>query len=265
LPELPDVEVFKQYIDATSLHQKVKDVEIRSRQILEGTSAQKLKAELGGRAFESTQRHGKHLFVQLDDGHWLMLHFGMTGDLKYFKDMEKDTPHDRLLFSFSNGYHLAYDSQRKLGEVERIEDIEQFVEERELGPDALDPDLDFAAFKQALAGRRAMAKSALMNQQIIAGIGNVYSDEILFQAGVHPRTKTNQLDEETLAEIFNVMKRVLCTGKDYQTDPDQFPESYIIPHPHGDGKCPRCGGELKRVKVSGRSAYYCPNCQGEQR
>jgi formamidopyrimidine-DNA glycosylase len=263
LPELPDVKVFEQYIDATSLHQKVEDVEIRSRQIL-GTSAQKLKAELKGRSFESTDRHGKHLFVQLDDGHWLMLHFGMTGDLKYFKDMEKDTPHDRLLLSFSNGY-LAYDSQRKLGEVELIEDIEQFVEERELGPDALDSDLDYAAFKQALAGRRAMAKSALMNQQIIAGIGNVYSDEILFQAGVHPRTKINQLDEETLAEIFDAMKRVLRTAIDCRADPDQFPESYIIPHRHGDGKCPRCEGELKRVKVSGRSAYYCTNCQGEQR
>ena len=264
LPELPDVEVFKRYFDATSLHQEIEKVEVYSRQILEDTSVEKLKTGLEGRTFESTRRHGKHLFAQLDDSQWLMLHFGMTGHLKYFKNMEKDTPHDRMLISFSNGYHLAYDSQRKLGEVELIEDVEQFVEGKELGPDALDPSFDLAAFKEALSRRRAMVKSALMNQRILAGIGNVYSDEILFQVGVHPKTRVNQLDEETLAEIFDAMNRVLRTALDCQADPDQFPDSCIIPHRHGDGKCPKCGGELKRVKVSGRSAYYCPSCQGEQ-
>jgi formamidopyrimidine-DNA glycosylase len=188
----------------------------------------------------------------------------MTGHLKYFKNMEKDPPYDRLLITFANGYHLAYDAQRKLGEVALIEDVEGFIQEKGWGTDALNPGFDLAAFKEALAGRRGMAKSTLMNQHIMAGIGNVYSDEILFQVGIHPRSKVNQLDEETLEELFQALKEVLKTAINHQANPDRFPDSYIIPHRHDDGQCPRCGSEIKRVKVSGRSAYYCPNCQGEQ-
>jgi formamidopyrimidine-DNA glycosylase len=264
MPELPDVETFRRYLDATSLHQEIEKVEVRSRQILEGVSAQELKDGLEGRTFESTRRHGKYLFVELDDANWLVLHFGMTGHLKYFKDMEKDPPYDRLLITFANGYHLAYDAQRKLGEVALTEDVEEFIEEKGWGPDALKSSFDLAAFKEALAGRRGMAKSTLMNQHIVAGIGNVYSDEILFQMGIHPRTKVNQLDGETLEELFHTMKEVLQKAIDRQADADQFPDDYITPHRYDDGECPRCGGEIERVKVSGRSAYYCPDCQGKQ-
>jgi formamidopyrimidine-DNA glycosylase len=262
MPELPDVETFRRYLDATSLHQEIEKVEGRSRQVLEGVSAQELEAGLEGRTFESTRRHGKYLLVELDDGNWLVLHFGMTGHLKYFKDTEKDPPYDRLLIAFANGYHLAYDAQRKLGEVALTEDVEEFIEEKGWGPDALS--FGLVAFKEALAGRRGMAKSTLMNQHIVAGIGNVYSDEILFQVGIHPRSKVNQLSEETLEELFQAMKKVLQTAIDHQADPEQFPDDYITPHRHDDRECPRCGAEIKRVKVSGPSAYYCPHCQGKQ-
>lgn len=262
MPELPDVAAFKQYFDATSLHQEIETVEVHSRQVLEGVSAEELRAALEGRTFESTERYGKWLFVALDDGDWLVLHFGMTGNLKYFMDIDEEPEYDRLLIRFTNGYHLAYESMRKLGEVEIIEDPAQFVEEKGLGPDALSPDFDLAAFKEVLAGRRGMAKSTLMNQRIVAGIGNVYSDEILFQAGVHPRTNFNQLGEKALEEIYCAMNHVLQTAIEHQAIPDDFPESYVIPHRHGDGKCPRCEADLERVKVSGRSAYYCPHCQG---
>lgn len=150
MPELPDVEVFKQYLDATSLHQEIEDVDVRNRKILEDTSVQELGKGLNGRRLESTYRHGKYLFAQLDDDNWLMLHFGMTGKLKYFKVMEKEPEHDRLLLEFSNGYHLAYDCQRMLGHVALIEDAAAFIEEKELGPDALDDDFDFAAFKYVI-------------------------------------------------------------------------------------------------------------------
>jgi len=269
MPELPDVETMRQYLQATSLHQKITDIEVHDADVVpvedasQEAALQELKEELVGCSFDSTRRHGKWMFVALDDDRdsFLVLHFGMTGGLKYFKNMEEEPEYDRVLFRFDSGYQLAYLSQRKLGEVEVIDDLEQFIAERGLGPDALDPDFDLAAFKETVEGRRAMVKSILMDQDTIAGIGNVYSDEILFEAGIYPRTKINKLDEETLEELFHTMKDVLQQAIEYQAEPEQFPESFVGPHRHKGGKCPICGAELERVQVGSRHAYYCPNRQ----
>ena len=261
MPELPDVEIFKRYIDATSLHKKIDEVEVRAKDILEGVSSRTLKKALQGHSFERTARHGKQLFVAIKDGDWLTMHFGMTGDLKYFKNMDDDTPHDRMLISFSNGYHLAYDNQRKLGAIGLVKDVNTFIQDHDLGPDALEDTLDFEAFQEAVAGGRATIKSALMNQQRIAGIGNVYSDEILFQAGIRPDITTDDLDRDHLRHIYRSMKHVLRTAIERQADPDQMPKSWIIPHRRGDRVCPKCGGDIKDIRVSGRTAYYCPEDQ----
>ncbi len=261
MPELPDVEVFKQYLDATSLHKEIDRVKVHSTQVLEGISATKLRRRLEGHTFESTRRHGKYLFVRLNDGNWLVLHFGMTGSLKYFKDLDKDTPHDRFLIGFSNGYHLAYDSQRKLGKVGVVDDVKKFIKEKDLGPDALDANFDMKAFEEALTGRTATVKAALMNQQYIAGIGNIYSDEILFQAGIRPQTRVNRLKGKNLERLFHVSKEVLRTAIDCRADPGEFPNSYLIPVRHKGGSCPKCERAICKVKVSGRTAYYCSHCQ----
>jgi formamidopyrimidine-DNA glycosylase len=263
MPELPDVEVLKQYADATSLHQKIQEVRINERRILEGVSASLLTSALEGHTFESTQRHGKYLFVRVDDANWLMLHFGMTGDLKYFKDPDKKPAYDQLLVGFLNGYHLAYDAPRKLGNIGLLEDIDSFVKEKDLGPDVMESSFDFDTFQEIMAGKRAMLKTTLMNQQLMAGIGNVYSDEILFQARIHPRTQINQLGEKRLKEVFHTMKEVLQTAIDCRADPEQFPDTYLIPNRHKDGTCSRCGGTIEQLKISGRTAYYCPECQDD--
>ena len=269
MPELPDVETMRRYLQATSLHQQIANVEVRAAELLpdgeviDQTTVGMLKETLVGHAFASTSRHGKYLFVGLegDVEDILVLHFGMSGELSYFKDMEDEPEYDRVRIHFSNGYHLAYEAVRKLGEVAVVDDMERFVAEKDLGPDALDPAFDLAAFKDVISGRRMMAKSLLMDQQSLAGIGNVYSDEILFQAGIHPRTKVNALDEETVERLFHAMKDVLQTAIDYQSSPEAYPDSFITSHRHEDGTCPRCGTDLRRVKVSSRSAYYCPNRQ----
>jgi len=263
MPELPDVEVVKQYADATSLHQKVQAVRVGERRMLEGVSAEELASRLEGHIFEATQRHGKYLFLGLGDANWLMLHFGMTGDLKYFKDPDKKPEYEQLLIDFSNGYHLAYDAPRKLGKIGMVEDIGSFVKEKGLGPDVMKSSFDFGTFQDTVAGRRAMLKTTLMDQRLMAGIGNVYSDEILFQTRVHPRTQINQLGEQKLEEVFHTMKEVLQTAIDCRADPDQFPSPYLIPQRYEGGKCPNCGGEVGKLKISGRTAYYCSNCQRE--
>src|SRR5215213_5334395 len=217
MPELPDVEVFRRYVNSTSLHQNIELVEVRNGKILGGVSALKLQSTLKGRRFESTRRHGKNLFVGLDGGGWLLMHFGMTGRLKYFKEMDQDPPHDRLLISFENQYHLAFDCQRMLGNVDLIEDLNEFIREKQLGPDLLE--LDYVSFQRCFEGRKGTLKSALMNQQVVAGVGNIYSDEILFQAGVHPGTEVKRNDDATFEKLFQETRRVLKTAIERGANP----------------------------------------------
>ena len=270
MPELPDVETMRRYLEATSLHEEIEQVSFDSAGYLLGEdpgphrdAARQLKDAVRGRAFKEASRHGKWMFVGLSDGvpPTLGLHFGMTGGLKYFRDMVDDPAYDRVRFDFANGYHLAYVSMRKLGAVRLIEDVDRFIERKELGPDALSAELDLGAFRRLLTGRRAMVKALFLDQHVLAGLGNVYADEILYQAGIHPRTKANELDEEDVRALYEEMHDVLETAIKREARPSQFPDAYLTVQRHEDGVCPRCGAELEHVKVSSRTAYYCPHCQ----
>lgn len=265
MPELPDVEVFKQYLDATALHQRIAKTSITSRNILGNVSTARLERALTDQEFTASHRHGKYLFVAVDGTGWLVLHFGMTGFLQYFRDPKDTPPHTRVLIAFTNGFHLAYDSKRKLGRVDLAHTVEAFIRERALGPDALDPELDLSAFRKIISTTRRTVKSVLMNQSLIAGIGNVYSDEILFRAGIHPQTKSNRLSEKAGEKLFHTMKATLRKAIEYRVDPDRFPNSYLLPYRKKGGRCPRCGQRLRQIMVSGRTAYYCSKDQKRRR
>ncbi len=259
MPELPDVESFKRYLDATSLHQRIAHVDVLSAYVLKGISVRELAHRLKGRCFESSRRHGKHLFVRTDGNVWLRLHFGMTGSLRYFKDEEKAPPHTRVLFIFARDYRLAFDDQRKFGEIGLIQDVDEFLKMRALGPDALDVDL--TNLKELLAEHRGAVKSILMNQKLIAGIGNIYADEILFHAHMHPATETERLNDKRRRQLFRAMRRVLEKAIEHQADVNRMPKSWLLPHRGKGGKCPRCRRELKSSKIGGRTAWFCPHCQ----
>jgi len=259
MPELPDVQTYKRYVDATSLHQQIQTVTVRNRRILKGISASKLKSKLQRRCFQSTTRYGKYLFVKTNNNYWLALHFGMTGFLKYFKNGGKSGPHDRLIIAFENGYNLAYVCQRLLGALRLVTSIDNFISDIRLGPDALN--VDFERFKKILQESRGAIKSTLMNQKRLAGIGNIYSDEILFQSNVHPETISNKLNHEQIRKIYHNMVKVLIKAIERQADPNKLPNSYLLPHRQKKKSCPRCNGILKTTKVIGRTAYFCPNCQ----
>jgi formamidopyrimidine-DNA glycosylase len=259
MPELPDVESFKRYLDATSLHKRIADVDVLSAYVLKGISARELAHGLKGRCFESSRRHGKHLFVRTDGDVWLRLHFGMTGSLRYFKDEEKAPPHARVLFIFARDYRLAFDDQRKFGEIGLIQDVDEFLKMRALGPDALDVDL--TNLKELLAEHRGAVKSILMNQKLIAGIGNIYADEILFHAHMHPATETARLNDKRRRQLFRAMRRVLEKAIEYRADVTCTPKSWLLPRRGKGGKCPRCVRKLKSSKIGGRTAWFCPHCQ----
>jgi len=210
-------------------------------------------------------RHGKHLLVHLGPPGWLTVHFGMNGSLRHFEDGGDDPPYDRLCLDFADGHHLAYVNPRLLGRVGLARDAAEFIAPERLGPDALNPRFDLAAFERALAGRKRNLKSVLMDQEVVAGIGNVYSDEILFQARLHPRTRSDWLDAATRERLFRQINEVLETaiahGAGTERLIDRLPSSFLIPHRQKGGCCPRCGSEIATAKFSGRTAYYCPRCQ----
>lgn len=264
MPELPVVEVMKTYLDATALHQEISAVKIKDTIVLEDLTPAKLRQNLIGQTFESTCRYGKYLFVKLSKGSHLVLHFGMTGDLQYYKNPEKKPEFELIRFEFKNNYQLAYVMSRKLGHIYLSTSVESFVAQKDLGPDVFASDFDLQCFQKLLADRRGMIKSALMDQSLMAGIGNVYSDEILFQAGVHPRQLVSDLTTETIHKIYDCLNEVLRTAIEHQANPANFPDGYITPRRvQEEADCPRCDGQIRRLDVAGRSAYYCPSCQKE--
>lgn len=264
MPELPDVQVYKEYLDATSLHQRIAGVDVRRDEVLGEVSARSLQQRLTGRALELTRRHGKHLLVRVSDQGWLAFHFGMTAYPDY--SSAKDPPeHTRVLFRFDNGFHLAYVSQRMIGKVDWTDDPGEFITQQRLGVDALDDALDAKRFRELIGRKRGSIKSALMNQETIAGLGNIYTDEILFQAGVHPRSAASDIDPPTLTEIHRQMQRVLRSAIKARAQPERMPKGFLTPHRGADdAACPRCGKPLEKLKVSGRTAYFCPKCQTKE-
>jgi formamidopyrimidine-DNA glycosylase len=160
---------------------------------------------------------------------------------------------------------MAYVSRRRLGHIGIVEDPEAFFRARRIGPDALD--LTEADFLDRLGGRRGGVKSALMNQTVMAGIGNVYADEILFQANLHPRTRLSGLDRRHREALYHALRRVLMAaveaGAGSERFGDRVPNDFLLPHRREGGHCPRCGHAVRRVQAAGRRSYFCARCQPE--
>lgn len=260
MPELPDVQVFKEYLDSTSLHERIDHVYVSAEDVLE-VAPGTLRSHLQGKALQSSRRHGKHLFIDIEDDLWLRLHFGMTGLLKYYRKEDQAPDHIRLRLDFGNGYHLAYKNARKLGQIGLVEDVDAYIQETGLGPGALSDALDLRRFRELLEVRRGTIKGALMNQDLIAGIGNIYADEILFHAGIHPEAKVNELDDDGVEKVFRSMKSELQRAIDARVE--DFPKNFLVPRREEGAKCPRCGGTIRKSQVSGRPTYFCPDHQGK--
>ena len=255
MPELPDVEVFKRYLDSTSLHREIDDVFLRE-QLVEDVSPQRIRDGLRSASLSETRRHGKHLFVRADDDGWLRLHFGMTGRLEAYSEGEAPD-HTELLIEFADGSHLAFVDQRKFGAISWVADVDGFVEKKGLGPDPLVDDLSPSRFRKIVGERRGTIKGTLMNQDLIAGLGNVYVDEILFQAGLHPEAGADELSDGELGKIHSAMAHVIETAIDRGADVEELPDTWLLPYREEGVACPRCGGEIRHTEVSGRTTYYC--------
>ncbi|MFO8077890.1 MAG: DNA-formamidopyrimidine glycosylase family protein [Thermoplasmatota archaeon] len=257
MPELPEVEMFKRYIDATSLHQQIDQVIVKTKKILRKTSEKKLKTVLKNNSFTEAKRIGKHLFLKLDTGSWMVLHFGMTGKVSYFKNSRNQPDHTRMLIEFGNDYCFAFDCQRLFGFVRIIDTIKAYVEEKKLGPDALH--ISQKEFLDDISRRHGKIKSVLMNQHILSGIGNIYADEILFQTRIHPATSVDVLSKKQRKKLFDTISSVLTTAVEKKADFNKYPDEFLIPHRSKQGVCPlNDNHQLKTMKISGRTSYFCP-------
>ena len=261
MPELPDVETFKRYIQSTALHQPIERVEAMEARLVKNTTRPQLGRRLMDRSLESTRRHGKYLFLLTDAEPVLLLHFGMTGRPVYYADEDEAPDYPILHLVFSGGYRLTYSAPRKLGEIRLLKDPDAFIRQKGLGPDPIADDLQEEGFLDLLEGRRGTVKGALMDQSLIAGIGNEYSNEVLFQMRLHPKAEAVDLDADDRSDLYLTMMGVLRTAIDAQADKERFPDSYLLKHQFGDGVCPGCGGEIQRMEVLGRGTYWCPSCQ----
>lgn len=264
MPELPDLAAFGHYLQSTALHQRIAATRVLEPDMLGTVSPALLARRLKRRRLTGVSRTGKYLFVRSDGGGWLVLHFGMTGELKYHKPARRDDLHRhcRLALDFRNGYRLEYRCPRKLGRIDYAEDREAFEREEGLGPDALDEALDRARFVELLSGHGGTVKAALMNQSLLAGIGNVFADEILFQAGIRPDRKLEGIDEEALRALYPVLRRVLRRAARLRVRGERWPGDWLLPRRGKEQpRCPACRHRLRPMRVSGRKTWFCPSCQ----
>ncbi len=258
VPELPDVEVFRRFLERHAGGRVVRRVSIHDRRALRGISAS-LFRRAGGKRVASTRRHGKYLFAHLPEAGWLLFHFGMTGSLERFEGSAPRAPALVAVLHFAEGGGIAFLDPRKFGRFGLVDDPDRYVRDRRLGVDALAMDREH--FDALVRGRRGSLKALLMDQGAVAGIGNLYADEILFQAGLHPLTPAASLGEERRARLFGIIRRVLRAGIDRGARTSRLPRHYLLPHRDDDGLCPRCGLPLRRIQVAGRTTVFCPRDQ----
>lgn len=259
MPELPDVELLRCVVARQALHRRLNAVSVRSSKVLDGVSGRSLDSALRGRRFASTDRRGKYLFITIDGGRALRVHFGMSGSFVIRDAGARDERYDRVVFGFDDGGRLCYTSKRLLGSVGIVRSAAEAIEQLRLGPDARE--ISAGEFDELLESGGGTVKSLLMDQRKIAGVGNIYSDEILFQAGIHPKTHCRDIDRRTRKKLWRTMRRVLDTAIDKDARPERMPSSFLLPHRTPGEECPRCGGPVKKVRVASRSAYVCEHCQ----
>ena len=263
MPELPDVESFKKYFQRTSLKKKIIDVEGESKVLVRKIAFQDFKKKLVGESFKKAWRRGKFLIVEIKGiPEKLVIHFGMTGDLHYVKQDNEKEGEDRfarLIFKFDNGYELRWLNMRKFGRVYLVRDLNKIGLIKEMGAEPLK--ISKAQFLELLnKNKEKNIKAFLMDQREIAGIGNVYSDEILFRSRINPQKDVKSLDKIEKEKLFDKMKEVLKEAIQIRPPTGMlFGANWLLAHRRGDMRCPiDRNHRLKKETIAGRSAVYCP-------
>ncbi|NOZ50593.1 MAG: bifunctional DNA-formamidopyrimidine glycosylase/DNA-(apurinic or apyrimidinic site) lyase [Chloroflexi bacterium] len=269
MPELPEVQTILDALTPLILNIPIRDVLIHWPGVVDRPPTDVFRAELRGRAVISTWRRGKYMLFGLDDGNTLVMHLRMTGKMRVVPSTAALHKHDRLSLRLANDHDWRFKDQRKFGRAYLVADAAEMI--AKLGPEPLGDDFTAAYLHDHIAQRRAPIKSLLLDQRLVAGIGNIYADEILFMAHIHPRRPGADLSLDDTRKLVEAIRHVLqqalaemgTTLRDYRR-PDGSPgafQNHLQVFRRTGQPCYACGAPIQRIVVGGRSTHFCPREQ----
>ena len=261
MPELPEVETVVRTLRPAIVGRRILNAEFRQLRILRGSPQETMQA-LAGRKIKSIERHGKFIAIRLDRG-YLVVHLGMTGKLLVNAEPTKWT---HAIFTLDQGM-LHYDDQRQFGRIEYGVELPERVVA--LGPEPLEVSL--ADFAVRLKARKSPIKAVLLNQAVVRGVGNIYADEALFRAGVHPKRVASSLNKDRVERVYKAMREVLAEAIESRgssvsnyVDADGRKGSFQLSHRvyrRTGEPCVTCGADIKRIVLVQRGTHFCARCQ----
>ncbi len=273
MPEMPEVETICRSLRPHVERKTIKDIEIRLPRLVKWPSPEDFRAILMGRRIDALERRAKYMLFHVTDDWILVIHLRMTGRLFY---RSEGTPADlsaRIIFHFGGGDSLEYLDTRTLGTLYllRKNELDRIYGLSSLGPEPLSLEFTVDYFATGLSKRKGKIKTALLDQSFIGGLGNIYVDESLARAGIHPERKANALNESEIAKLHEainaVIEKGICEGgttfrdyRDGEGNRGSFQEELCVYGRKGL-PCPVCGTEIVRTEVGGRGTHYCPQCQ----
>ena len=278
MPELPEVETIRRDLDREVAGRKIRTVDVSGmRSIRRHKNKKDFISQLEARKIGGVSRKGKYLLLRLDGGSVLVVHLGMSGQLLRAKGPKEPMPkHTHVVLTFTQGGQLRYVDPRTFGElfVTAPEDLEANVSElAHLGFDPLDDVMSWTRFGELLYERKTMLKPLLMDQRFVAGIGNIYSDEILFAAGLRHDRRSDTLTSQEVRRLYRAMVETLQEAvkhrgssladeqyRDLFGAVGDFQSQHKVYDREGE-PCRRCRSSIVRAKVGGRSSFMCPQCQ----
>lgn len=273
MPELPEVETIKRTLESKIAGLSFTGAEVFLPKIVRSPGYLELTSLLPGKKIKKLSRRGKYLIFHLTENFALVFHLRMSGSLVYAAPEELFAPHTHIVFRLDNGHQLRYADLRQFGQISLVAENELagLPGLKGLGPDPFDPHFTRELFKKSLRQHRGMLKPLLLDQSFVAGLGNIYADEVLFRAGIHPRRQSHTLTPREASRLFHVIREVLeeaienrgTSIRDY-VDGEGKEGNYqnLLKVHQREGKpCPKCGKPIARVRLGGRSTFFCPRCQ----
>lgn len=260
MPELPDVETVARTLRREAVGRRIRRVRVLSPSTVRSPAPVRFASRLRGKRIERVGRRGKYLLIDLEGDQTLIVHLRMTGGFASTRRTDPVHPHTRVLFSF-NGEELRFVDQRRFGHMDLVSarDVPTFPGLQRLGVEPLEDAFTLRKFRALLHSRRGIVKGFLLRQDVIAGIGNIYADEILFHARLLPWRPVESLRPAAAARLYRtirtVLRRATARLSRYGTAGEQLSIRM------DGGACSRCGRALRTATVAGRTTYYCPACQ----
>jgi formamidopyrimidine-DNA glycosylase len=257
MPEMADVEVLKRRFNEELKGETISGVTVLNPALVKGVTS--LEKKLTDKKIREASRYGKYLFVKIGAEGYLILHFGLTGHLIFETDKEKKIPSSAMMVISTDKFNLIYEAFRVFGMASWCNDPQDFIKEKKLGPDAAE--ISESEFVNRLRSVKGAVKPALMDQHKVAGVGNVYADEILFQAGVPPQAPAQSLTPTHLKKLYRQIHRVHDSAVKVGAVRTQMPPWAIMKIRKTTRICPKCKGKLKNTLLNRRETLFCPNCQ----